>query len=58
VWFGQEAGHSDKWETSLEHGMLLIGTKKRNTSILGRVAGTDIYRSLENHPEGETIPAC
>jgi len=36
--------------------MLLIGTKNRNTFVLGRAAGTDIYQSIENHPESETYP--
>ena len=35
---------------------LLVGTKQRNTSILGRVPDTEIYRSLVNFPEGETYP--
>jgi len=35
---------------------LLIGTKTRSTSILGRVPGEKIYLGLENFPEGETYP--
>jgi MFS superfamily sulfate permease-like transporter len=36
--------------------VLLIGTKRRNTSVLGKVPETNIYRSLEHYPEGETYP--
>jgi high affinity sulfate transporter 1 len=36
--------------------VLLLGTKKRNTSALGKIPGSDIFRSLENYPEGETYP--
>lgn len=35
---------------------LLVGTKRRNTSVLGKVRDTDIYMSLENRPEAETYP--
>jgi len=35
---------------------LLIGTKTRSTSILGKVPGEKIYLGLENFPEGETYP--
>jgi len=35
---------------------LLIGTKTRSTSILGKVPGEKIYLGLENYPEGETYP--
>jgi MFS superfamily sulfate permease-like transporter len=35
---------------------LLVGTKARSTSVLGRVPGEKVYRGLENYPEGETIP--
>ncbi|MFC2053043.1 SulP family inorganic anion transporter [Chloroflexota bacterium] len=35
---------------------LLIGTKTRSTSILGKVPGQKIYLGLENFPEGETYP--
>jgi MFS superfamily sulfate permease-like transporter len=35
---------------------LLIGTKARSTSVLGRVPGEKVYRGLENYPEGETVP--
>jgi MFS superfamily sulfate permease-like transporter len=35
---------------------LLFSTKRRNTSVLGRVPDTTVYRSLENCPEGETYP--
>jgi len=36
--------------------VLLIGTKQRNTAVLGKVPNTPIFRSLENYPEGETYP--
>jgi anti-anti-sigma factor len=36
--------------------VLLVGTKKRNTSVLGKVPDTSIYRSVENYPEVETVP--
>jgi MFS superfamily sulfate permease-like transporter len=35
---------------------LLIGTKSRSTSILGKVPETAVYRSVEHYPEAETIP--
>jgi len=35
---------------------LLVGTKTRSTSILGKVPGEKIYLGLENYPEGETFP--
>jgi high affinity sulfate transporter 1 len=35
---------------------LIIGTKIRATSVLGRVPGEKIYRGLESYPEGETYP--
>ena len=35
---------------------LIIGTKTRATSVLGKVPGEKIYRGLENYPEGETYP--
>jgi len=35
---------------------LLFANKKRTTAVLGKVPGTMIYRSLENYPDGETIP--
>jgi high affinity sulfate transporter 1 len=35
---------------------LLYSTKSRTTAILGKVPGEKIYRSLENFPEGETVP--
>lgn len=35
---------------------LLVSTKQRNTSVLGKVPETDIYRSLANYPPGETYP--
>lgn len=35
---------------------LLIGTKQRNTSVLGRVPGTPVFRSLEHYPEAQTYP--
>ena len=36
--------------------VLLFGTKRRNTSVLGKVPETTIYQSIENYPEGETYP--
>jgi MFS superfamily sulfate permease-like transporter len=35
---------------------LLVGTKTRSTSVLGRVPDEKVYRGLENCPEGETFP--
>jgi high affinity sulfate transporter 1 len=35
---------------------LLVGTKARSTSVLGKVPGEKVYRGLENYPEGETVP--
>jgi high affinity sulfate transporter 1 len=35
---------------------LIIGTKTRATSVLGRVPEENIFRGLENYPEGETYP--
>ncbi len=35
---------------------LLYSTKSRTTAVLGKVPGEKIYRSLENFPEGETVP--
>ena len=35
---------------------LLVGTKARATSVLGRVPGEKVYRGLENYPDGETVP--
>ncbi|MBE2225537.1 MAG: sulfate permease, partial [Anaerolineae bacterium] len=35
---------------------LLASTKQRNTSVLGKVPETAIYRSLDHYPEGETYP--
>ncbi|MFO7680247.1 MAG: sulfate permease [Chloroflexota bacterium] len=35
---------------------LLFGAKRRNTSVLGKVPDTTMYRSLDNFPEGETYP--
>jgi high affinity sulfate transporter 1 len=35
---------------------LIIGTKTRATSVLGKVPDEKIYRGLENYPEGETYP--
>ncbi|MFC2054991.1 SulP family inorganic anion transporter [Chloroflexota bacterium] len=35
---------------------LIIGTKTRATSVLGKVPGEKIFRGLENFPEGETYP--
>ena len=36
--------------------VLLFGTKRRNTAVLGKMPGTAVYRSLENYPDGETFP--
>jgi len=35
---------------------LLVGTKNRTTSVLGKVPETSVYRSIENYPEVETYP--
>jgi high affinity sulfate transporter 1 len=35
---------------------LIIGTKTRATSVLGRVQEDNTFRGLENYPEGETYP--
>jgi len=35
---------------------LLYANKSRTTAILGRVPGEKVYRSLENYPDGKTIP--
>jgi MFS superfamily sulfate permease-like transporter len=35
---------------------LLYSTKSRTTAVLGKVPDEKIYRSLENYPEGETVP--
>jgi sulfate permease, SulP family len=35
---------------------LLAGTKKRNTTILGKVPDTAVYRSIENYPNAERYP--
>jgi high affinity sulfate transporter 1 len=35
---------------------LVVSAKRAVTSILSRVPGTNIYRSLENYPDGETFP--
>ncbi|MCB8984383.1 MAG: sulfate permease [Ardenticatenaceae bacterium] len=36
--------------------VLLFGTKRRNTAVLGKVPGTTVFRSIENYPDGETFP--
>jgi MFS superfamily sulfate permease-like transporter len=36
--------------------VLLFGTKQRNTVVLGKVPRTEVYRSLDNFPGGETYP--
>jgi len=36
--------------------VLLFGTKHRNTSVLGKVPETTIYRGIEHYPDGETFP--
>jgi SulP family sulfate permease len=35
---------------------LIIGTKTRATSVLGKVQEDNTFRGLENYPEGETYP--
>jgi high affinity sulfate transporter 1 len=35
---------------------LLIGTKQRSTSVLGKEPETAVYRSVEHYPEAETYP--
>jgi SulP family sulfate permease len=36
--------------------VLLFGTKHHNTSVLGKVPETTIYRGIENFPDAETYP--
>ena len=36
--------------------VLLFGTKHRNTSVLGKVPETTIYRSIEHYTDAETYP--
>jgi high affinity sulfate transporter 1 len=36
--------------------VILFGTKHRNTSVLGKVPGTTVYRDVINYPEAETYP--
>jgi high affinity sulfate transporter 1 len=36
--------------------VLLLGTKRRNTSVLGKVPETTVYRDIEHYPEGVTYP--
>ncbi|UCG25201.1 MAG: sulfate permease [Chloroflexota bacterium] len=36
--------------------VLLLGTKHRNTSVLGKVPETTIYRDIEHYPEAQTYP--
>ena len=36
--------------------VLLIGTKRRNTSVLGKEPETAVYRGVEHYPEAETFP--
>jgi high affinity sulfate transporter 1 len=36
--------------------VLLVKTKQRNTSVLGREPETAVYRSIDHYPEGETYP--
>jgi SulP family sulfate permease len=35
---------------------LLAGTKKRNTTVLGKVPNSEVYRSIEHYPDTETYP--
>ncbi len=36
--------------------VLLVGTKQRSTTVLGKVPETAVFRSIKNYPEGETYP--
>jgi high affinity sulfate transporter 1 len=36
--------------------VLLFNTKRRNTHVLGRIPNTDVFRSLDNYPDGQTYP--
>jgi len=36
--------------------VLLFGTKRRNTFVLGKEADTTLYRSIDHYPEGQTYP--
>ncbi len=36
--------------------VLLIGTKQRNTAVLGKVPNSTVYSSLDNYPDGKTYP--
>lgn len=36
--------------------VLLFNSKRRNTVVLGRVPGTDVFRNRENYPDSETFP--
>ena len=36
--------------------VLLVKTKQRNTSVLGREPETAVYRSIDHYPAGETYP--
>jgi MFS superfamily sulfate permease-like transporter len=36
--------------------VLLFGTKHRNTSVLGKVPETTIYRGIDHYPEADTYP--
>jgi MFS superfamily sulfate permease-like transporter len=36
--------------------VLLVGTKRRSTSALGKIPEKEVYRSLENYPDSETYP--
>ena len=35
---------------------LLYSSKSSTTAVLGKVPGEEVYLSLENYPEGETVP--
>ena len=35
---------------------LLLSTKESTSSVLGKVPGVNVYRSLEHYPDGETYP--
>lgn len=36
--------------------LFIVLNTRPNAAVLGRVPGTDIYRSIDNYPDGETVP--
>jgi SulP family sulfate permease len=36
--------------------LFIVRNTSPNAAILGRIPGTDVYRSLRNHPDGEVVP--